>query len=331
MLSGDESIPTPTPATSVSMLQDNFSSPISPDLLNITKENNQDIYQTHFSELGELADSDFITSLQTSDESPLGLTNLFKSLHSQDRCSSSTKSGAFVDYQTLPAVTQLCYCLIRALGLLNQLSSRGPTIRTAKGNLDSSEAGTFWHTDTKSITQENEQVLEEIKAILQCHCSQDGYLLVIVSLIVFKVLDRYAAALRATSPTTDDGNNSGNFPIVSPSYYEHVLESPAIMRGCCVRNDNHSRMVAGLILGELHRVQPLVNVLSQRLKVHGRCSSKEQNSTSSPNCTIGNKSNTHGGEGPFTFSSGLLSSFQQDLHRRLHALSAEIMDILKVG
>lgn len=219
-----------------------------------------------------------------------------------------------------------CCCLIRALGLFRQLF---PNASTTCSRLKEQgyENATSQTPTIQSVVAENEQTVEAIGKMLQCSCSQDGYLLAITSLIVFKVLGWYAAAARETR-VTNEGQDLGEFPTSlrqdSSDHSEQVLHCPTVVGGYHIDGEDQGRMAAQLVLSELHRVQRLVNLLSQRLKGHGV-----------RNGAVGLSKNTIDGQsdGQCTppFSATMLDHLEADLRKRLRALTMEIVDMLRRG
>lgn len=166
--------------------------------------------------------------------------------------------------------------------------------------------------------------------MLQCPCLQDGYLLAIISIIVFKVVDWYAAAARET-PVTDDGQRpSKPYPDRQRDTLctsEQVLQIPTVVGSDYVDGEDQSRMAAQLILGELHRVQRLVNVLSQRLKSHGT----RHEAVSTTNNAAGGQDTPLSGESTRDLSATMMDQFEADLRKRLRVLSLEIVNTLRRG
>jgi hypothetical protein len=213
-----------------------------------------------------------------------------------------------------------CCCLLRALGLLKLL------FRNAATACKCSKKQGYDHTDCQrptiqSVIAENEQTIEAITSMLQCPCSQDGYLLAIMSLIVFKILAWYAAAAKETPDPSgpDQSQNLDRYqaPSRRPSscHAEQVLHFPTVVGSYCLEGEDQGRMAAQLVLSELHRVQRLVNELSQRLKAaDGQDSIRD-------------------GDGDITypFSATMLNQLEVDLRKRLRALSLEIVDTLRRG
>jgi hypothetical protein len=222
-----------------------------------------------------------------------------------------------------------CPCLMRALGLLTQLfptSSR--SCQSSRESADGQKgAGQQQLPTIKSVIADNKQTLETIGSILECPCSQDGYLLVILSLIVFKVMGWYAAAARSHTP--DDSQSWTACHQRQHSHSEQVQQSPAVVGNYCVEGEDQSRMAAQLVLSELHRVQRLVNVLSQKLKSEGA----RESGTDTPGSasTDGSSVSLDSQCSRFPFPVTMLDQAESDLRKRLRRLSAEIVEMLRCG
>lgn len=220
-----------------------------------------------------------------------------------------------------------CGCLIRALSLLKQQFPNASTDCTPSRG-PGYEDTTYQLPTIQSIVAENERTIEAISNMLQCPCSQDGYLLAIMSIIVFKVLGWYAAAARET-PVKDDSQSSSkclpDHRRRSPYHYEQVLQSPAVVGSYCINGEEQGRMAAQLVLSELHRVQRLVNLLSQRLKGQG----VRNGAVGTPNSVADGQNLFSDGENTCPFSGAMLDQLEADLRKRLRALSLEIIDRLR--
>lgn len=204
-----------------------------------------------------------------------------------------------------------CCCLLHALGLMKQLFPNASTacMRSKKQEFENSLLPTM-----QSVIAENEEIIEAIGNMLQCPCSQDTYLLAIMSLIIFKVLDWYAAAARET-PMVDDSQSQGkSHHRGSLSHHsEQVLQFPTIVGSYCIDGENQGRIAAQLVLSELHRVKRLVNLLSSRLKNIISEQTLDEEGITSP------------------FSATMLLQLEADLCKRLRALSLEIVSMLRRG
>lgn len=253
------------------------------------------------------------------DETNVEPPSLPKSLslpNSQDSATSDTDI-----FQDFHSESTYC-CLVSALGLLKQLFPNASTICTRSKRQGYEDAAPQLPT-IQSVVAENEQTIEAISNMLQCPCSHDGYLLAIMSLIVFKVLGWYAAAARDT-PMTDDGQSPGKSPSnngrPSSCHSEQVSPISAVVGSYCIDGEDQGRMAAQLILSELHRVQRLVNLLSQRLKGQALA-----------NSAADGKDAPSDGESTSPFSAIMLDQLEADLRKRLRALSLEIVDMLRRG
>lgn len=92
-------------------------------------------------------------------------------------------------------------CLTVALDILNRLFPNAPAgcslprPATPAGSIGSGSAQSGRAARTiDSVISENKQVIESLTNLLDCHCSQDEYLLSIMTLIALKVMSWYAAA-----------------------------------------------------------------------------------------------------------------------------------------
>ena len=220
-----------------------------------------------------------------------------------------------------------CCCLIRALGLLKQLFPNASTA-CARSRRQSNESITCQLPTLQSVVAENEQTIEAISIMLQCQCSQDEYLLAIMSLVVFKVLGWYAAAARQTPVT--DGSQSPTMANtdqrqLSLRHSEQVLQSPTVVGSYCIDGEDQGRMAAQLVLSKLHRVQQLVNSLSQQLKGHRM---RNETADTTNNAADGNDTPPNR-ENRSPFSATMLDQLETDLRKRLRALSLDIVDMLR--
>jgi hypothetical protein len=156
------------------------------------------------------------------------------------------------------------------------------------------------------ITQ-NEQTVSEIGQILDCYCSQDSYTLTIITLTVLKVLAWYSAVAQESRASDEQQIHA-----------EQIDRAPVLIGGYHIDGDEQSRMAAQLVLSELHRVQRVVNTLSERLRNQGL-----QNGLSGRpdgTCLNGHES---------VLPVHLLDQLAVDLRARLRGLSGQIVDRLR--
>lgn len=166
----------------------------------------------------------------------------------------------------------------------------------------------------QSVMTENEQTVQVISDILQEKPAEDGYLLAVLSVIILKVLARYAAVLRQMPELGGDASE-WNSP---DSGQMELLEDIS-----CTYRETLSRKVAQQVLSQLHRVQRLVNILSQCFQADGG-RAEPQNLAGA-----GGSDDILCMESLFPFSHCMLEQFENDLRKRLRALSADIVGRLR--
>ncbi|KAJ5448546.1 Aflatoxin biosynthesis regulatory protein [Penicillium cf. griseofulvum] len=130
-----------------------------------------------------------------------------------------------------------CSCLVKALELFRQLLP--PYSATCTRAHSPRDQGLT----TECIVATNAKTVDAITHMLHCLCAHDGFLLVMVFMAAFKVMNWYAAAARGLSLDSQRDDVSAGL----------LTEDPG-------------RLTAQSVLSELHRVQKLVNALSAKLK-----------------------------------------------------------------
>ena len=219
-----------------------------------------------------------------------------------------------------------CCCLAHALRLLKELSPNASAACAMSRNQSQMNGMTSQLPTLQSVISRNEQTIEEIKGMLQCPCSQDGYLLAIMSLIVFKVLGWYEEAACRTSAIEEKQTLGKIHPDVGVENLERVKNSPTGINRSCVEGGNQNHMIAHQIMSELHRVQRLVNMLSQRLNSQGGHHGGQK--TFNTNAAEGQNSFSDT-ETSFPFLVTILHQLEIDLRNRLRSLTAEIVHMLR--
>lgn len=208
------------------------------------------------------------------------------------------------NYQEICRIDSSCSCLVQALGLFKLLSP-GPSNACITSIVQEDLDKTAAAPSIESVIAKNENTIKAVSTMLKCSCSQDGYLLTIMSLIVFKVLGWYAAA----------------------AWKKPLLRDPAVVAGSYgVDGDDTARMTAQLVLSELHHVRRLVSQLSSKLKVQAAKTGGVGGRVDTPN------SDFYGiAESEITspLSAVMLDQLDADLRKRLKALSSEILEWLR--
>ncbi|KAF1349194.1 aflatoxin regulatory protein-domain-containing protein [Delphinella strobiligena] len=219
------------------------------------------------------------------------------------------------NHQHSPASPRQCShdCTAQALGHLRQLF---PSDSACEDGVEKNRG----ETTISSVIARNKRSIETISKLLQCFCTEDGYLLLIISMILSKALDRYTAAIRGTASPSSDCQFSN--PLSHQS---------SILRGAFSSDGNderaeESRVATQLILGELQRVQGLIGLVSQRSDTCGPVNSTAGNSNgNSQGKEVRGNLEGHG----VAIFSGVLHQVQDDLRRRVRSLSTEIIDLLR--
>ena len=209
-----------------------------------------------------------------------------------------------------------CSCLVQALGFMKQLfpSSSNACMTWATQDLDRATA----IPTIQAVIARNEATIEAVSTMLKCSCSQDGYLLAVMSLIIFKVLGWYAAVARKTSSLQGPQACRSRQP--SPS--EQVLQNPTVVGSYCLDGADSPRMAAQLVLSELHRVRRLVEQLSSKLKVQAAKEGRRGAAETPESLDLDN-------EMTLPLSAVICDQLDVDIRKRLKALSFEMIDRLR--
>ena len=248
--------------------------------------------------------------------------------HSPSNGRASPTSDA-QSYRSSHSTDSACFCLVSALDLLKQLFPNPSTTCTAsvrQGFDNRTNLPTI-----QTVIAKNKNTIEAVSNMLQCSCSQDGYLLATISLIMFKALAWYAAAARRTPSGEVEKDNKNNDSVQSlgkahsryPSHSEQVLQDPAVIGSYCLAGEDSARMAAQLVLSELHRAQRLVNQLSAKLKMQVIRDSGVEDKADGAGCENADVQTT------LPFSAVMLDRLEVDLRKRLRTLSLEIAEGLR--
>ncbi|KFY04764.1 hypothetical protein O988_00529 [Pseudogymnoascus sp. VKM F-3808] len=227
-----------------------------------------------------------------------------------------------------------CGCLAQALDLLKKLSSASSSSRVTFFSPDGGEAPRI--TDpgsTQTVILENKQSMEAISHKLACcSCADDRFLLTILSMIILKVLERYAAVIQ-TQPHKA-GKNEGEvevaarIPISVISSGDDWMWAPSHAYNELHADCGSGRVAAQLVLSELHRVQRLVNQLSPKLKGP----KERENQNMAPNLRYWGRARATADSDRMAVTPILASTLDQmerDVRKSLSTLSAEIINGLR--
>ncbi|OJJ77434.1 hypothetical protein ASPBRDRAFT_36658 [Aspergillus brasiliensis CBS 101740] len=267
----------------------------------------------YFSQLQSFSDPDHLTGLAVDFNTFLGSSGSLPRLESSDSLLESSNQsatgsidGSYIDapflfdqeFSSLPNGSlptnhpnpsdstdsktgpdkSSCSCLIKILDLFRQLLPPDFGACARNHSLSQDQGLT-----TESIVATNAKTIDTIIQILCCLCAHNGFLLVMVFMAAFKLMNWYATAARGLSTDLKSDSN-------------------ATTRSA----DDTIRVMAQSVLSELHRMQKLVNALSEKLKQY---QSEET--------------------GDHLISSTVLHQLELDLRQRIRALSSEIIDLLR--
>ncbi|KAJ5698553.1 hypothetical protein N7462_000558 [Penicillium macrosclerotiorum] len=209
-----------------------------------------------------------------------------------------------------------CNCLSNALNLFKELSSSELVPGAISGRRTDDAIGSHLPSIGTTI-KTNQQTMDLINTTLQCKCSGDSYVLIIVVLIIFKVLERYATAATVSnqSPTTNDPSDL--FSRVSET--GTWIPSPTDQRGTSAAPELRIT-AAQRVLGELHRVQRALNQLSPALRTS---KARQMSSLVDALCIPRNHSFS-------VFPNIVMDELEQELRKRLGTLSLEIINALRL-
>ncbi|KAG6064148.1 hypothetical protein E4U32_000494 [Claviceps aff. humidiphila group G2b] len=216
-----------------------------------------------------------------------------------------------------------CECLIKALEIMAKVSSTDlavtPDTPSTRRNSVQDEAVVAGHDQTSPLLHAtfmaNKQTIEALSSMLHGSCQENVYLLTCMSMIVFKVLQRYeTAAGQSISAGALD-----------------VYEAARPRHGDLDR-DSLRRTAAQLVLGELHLVQQLVSRLSRRLQLSmdktpndGADSELSDGTLASRVFTLDKDDKADAS----AFSAATLSQMDHDLRKGLARLSSKIINMLR--
>lgn len=228
-----------------------------------------------------------------------------------------------------------CGCMMQALELMNKFFSPELTSSTSSTSLhDSATTPRSKHRGrqlaAETVIRQNKLCIESVSNMLECSCAETGFLLTVLAVIVFKILDRYTMAARQ-----HPSGNGGGFEGLESLIGNDRVKFPAAGGGLSFddytkmpHGDVDSRrMVAQLILSELHRVQGLVNQLALRLMA--RRAGEGARSSSNSEMSFSIMPQLEGVQSMAAFSSTTLGQMETDLRKCVSSLSSEIIHILR--
>lgn len=229
-----------------------------------------------------------------------------------------------------------CVCLMEALDLLKKLCSGLASSRAGFSSPDATEMPTIVnYGSAQALVLENKQSMEAVNRKLLCSsCVDDSFLLAVLSLIVLKVLERYAAVAQAqpqkTSKSETEVDRSAGPSINDISGSEEQMRVPSNSRDGPYNHNISGRTASQLVLSELYRVQRLVNLISPKLKGP----KEREDQTIAPKLRYWGRPRI-AGDGDRISSAPVLAStldqMERDVRKSLSTLSTELINGLRQG
>ncbi|OKL55387.1 hypothetical protein UA08_09364 [Talaromyces atroroseus] len=259
---------------------------------------------------------------------PLSEATAAEPLNTSGSPSTPRRLSIFRSDTNVNGAPEPCLCLILALEILSKISSdkisASPQSNNREYTMKMSHVGPSIANgvpSTQNVVLENKQVIQALTAMLQCSCGEDGYILMLLSMIVFRIVGRYAAA--AFKHPNEDGDGLESF----------TKEHKRRLNSFEPEDEGSRRKAAQLILNELHRVQRLINDLSLKLQAHGhgpggnsneRISIIKNSRWESQNPTLSDHLTK-----AEPFSAVRFAQLERDMRRCLSLLSSEIINMLQ--
>ncbi|KAI0175052.1 aflatoxin regulatory protein-domain-containing protein [Pestalotiopsis sp. NC0098] len=210
-------------------------------------------------------------------------------------------------------------CMELAFRLLKEISPA--TIPSSSGAGESDDAGPLQ--SILDIIATNKKTIDGVISILGCSCSDDGFLLSIVWMLVFRVLDWYAVAARmGTSATGSEQHSAAVSRLPSPQ--QTPPRSVANSTPSIDKDEDPKHIAAQRVLSELHHMQHLAKELSKKIEELPR-NPGPANGASGPSLT-GEKDSS---KDRMYLSTNTWDRLGSELKQKLKSLSGDIISILR--
>lgn len=218
-----------------------------------------------------------------------------------------------------------CSCYARAHELSGHFCS-GPPARSKQDLAQTIQSPQL----IQSVVLDNQHAIEAITNIIGCSCSQDSFLLMTLSIVLFKIMDRYEEAVCDPAALPERYRKSTSEATINTQLPLHL--SPNDLDYCYVGGDDPSQVAAHAVLGDLHRVQRLCQRFSSR--IHAMAGPRLKDGPMGPD-TASPSPISPGGMDDFPreglptnmtnpFSPGLFHQLEADLRKRLRSLSTAV-------
>lgn len=207
-------------------------------------------------------------------------------------------------------------CLKTALQLMAQLSCSDYTLCASPASIGS-ECSWKRHPLSQMIISTNKEIIDTVGTILTSTCSQDGYFLFIISMIVSRVLSAYATS--ACSSYSESDTRSATASPSSSSRRSTTGSERSI--GSSEKAEGMDPKTVQQVLNELYQVEGLINKLSSRIQ---QCAKDNRKFGSKPS-----NSDDDATYAASPFSATVLNQVDTELRERLSNLSLELIEGLR--
>ncbi|PTB35085.1 uncharacterized protein TrAFT101_012030 [Trichoderma asperellum] len=156
-------------------------------------------------------------------------------------------------------------CMLQVMAIVKQAFSN------SSNSCENLDAMDICGTPGSNVFATNQQTINVIGEVLKCSCSQDGFILVMMSLIILRVLGQYISAARRPHLWCGrSGDSLGTYSPLSMSVHAFLDKTLSCPAGPGEPDeDDPAYMAAQRVLSELPYVQRLVNQLSIKLQNQG--------------------------------------------------------------
>lgn len=227
-----------------------------------------------------------------------------------------------------------CACLVTAIGFLKQSPTNSDSTehrtKTAPQEKIEDDLDFCSLASVQRFIAQHEVIMQAVESILQCPCSlEDGYLLTVLCLVLFKNLDCYAAAGNNACAAAVRGCVTA--PAPANKEIQSRMNSPSLPtfgasdRTIGADDGQDKRRNIQTLMGKMHQIQQLVNKLSARLKGGSLGVTPTGEHSMHDHATLGIDGSAVTGP----FSRSMFHQMEADLRQRLRKVSLATVEMMR--
>jgi hypothetical protein len=205
--------------------------------------------------------------------------------------------------QTAHSATEACMCMAHTLTSMRQTEQLVTATRNTSSDQATEEVLSIQR--VLDVVSENKNILHAMETVLSCSCWHDGYLLTMISLIVFKVMTLYGSIL-----SRDSAQRASDHP----NFSRRLSFNPPF-----VDADKSTSVAAKLLVTELRHLRRVIEQLGDKLQMQIVVDHASQTSASADSGDMYH-------ELMLPLSTTIYSQLDLNLSRRLKGLSWGIID-----